>query len=282
MGERTYPFSPQLLAGRTALVTGGGTGLGRATAESLLRAGAEVWIAARRREVLDETAEALAAETGGTIRAATVNIRDRASVEALAAELGAPDILINNAGGQFPVRARDMKPKGWQSVVDLNLNGTWNMTQVFGDLMLSGDGGSIVQVIAVVGRGFPGLAHSAAARGGVLELSRTLAFEWGPKLRINCVAPGPIVTPGFQGTYHPKILKSFRGVPLLRPGAPEDAAWAITYLASPAADYVTGEVLYVAGGQQIYGPNQALFDGDFHEREGPEVGEPAGSEEDGR
>jgi citronellol/citronellal dehydrogenase len=202
--------------------------------------------------------------------AATVNIRDRESVEALAGELGERvgpiDVLVNNAGGQFPVRARDLRPKGWHAVVDTNLNGTWNVTQVFGDRMLAGAGGSIVSIIAVVGRGFPGLAHSAAARAGVLELSRSLAYEWGPRVRVNCVAPGPIVTQGFQKAYEQEILKGIRDIPISRVGTAREVANAVAFLASPAASWITGEVLYVAGGQQIQGPNQALFPKAFPER----------------
>lgn len=269
MTER-FAFAHDLLAGKVALVTGGGTGLGKEIARVLAGAGADVWIAARRRDVLDDAAAELRAATGRRIEAATVDIRDRASVEALAAEVAergdAVEILVNNAGGQFAARARDIRPKGWNAVIDTNLSGSWHMTQVFGDRMLAARGGSIVQVIAVVGRGFPGIAHSAAARAGVLELTRTLAYEWGPRVRLNCVAPGPVATAGFEGTYHPEILKIVREIPLARPGTPRDVANAVCFLASPAAAYVTGEVLYVAGGQQLYGPNQALFSSSFTER----------------
>jgi citronellol/citronellal dehydrogenase len=118
-------------------------------------------------------------------------------------------------------------------------------------------------VIAVIGRGFPGLAHTAAARAGVLELSRTLAIEWGPRVRVNCVAPGPVVTRGFSDTYDPKVLDVMRGIPIPRPGTPREVANAVVFLASPAASWITGEVLYVAGGQQLYGPNQAFPDEHF-------------------
>ena len=127
-----------------------------------------------------------------------VDIRDRETVEALAGRHQV-DILVNNAGGQFPQKARDYSPNGWRSVIDLNLNGTWTMTQVFGNQMLDGDGGNIVQIVALVGRGMPGIAHSSAARAGVVELSRTLAFEWGPKVRVNCVAPGRVPHRGLGG-----------------------------------------------------------------------------------
>jgi citronellol/citronellal dehydrogenase len=259
-----FPFAANLLAGRTALVTGGGSGLGRVIAEQLARAGADVLIAARRVDRCELAAKEIHAATGRRIEAAFVNIRERETVEALDARalalFGQVDILVNNAGGQFPQAARDFKPKGWQAVIDTNLTGTWNMTQVFGNRMLDGAGGVITNVIAVVGRGFPGIAHTAAARAGVLELTRTLAYEWGPKVRVNCVAPGPVSTEAFQTTYDPNIAEVFEGIPLARFGTREEIAHSVVFMSSPASSYVTGEVLFVAGGQQNYGRNQALFD----------------------
>lgn len=263
-------FAPDLLAGKTALVTGGGTGLGRVIADTLAAAGADLFLAARNVERLDAAAAEIRAATGRRVETAFVNIRERATVEALAAEAltrtGGIDLLVNNAGGQFPQKARAISPKGWNAVVDTNLNGTWHMTQVFGNQMLDGAGGSITQIIAVVGRGFPGLAHTAAARAGVLELTRTLAYEWGPRVRVNCVAPGPISTRGFDDAYDLDISKGLRGLPLQRFGTPQEVANAAVFVASPAASYVTGEVLYVAGGQHIYGLNQAVHDNDLGER----------------
>jgi citronellol/citronellal dehydrogenase len=260
-------FSPDLFRGRTALVTGGGTGLGREIAQVLAEAGADLLLAARRPEPLARAADEIHASTGSRVETCPVDIRNRESVEALAVHardrVGAIDVLVNNAGGQFPQRARDFKPKGWNAVIDTNLTGTWNMTQVFGNQMLDGDGGSIVQIIAVVGRGFPGLAHTAAARAGVLELTRTLAIEWGPRVRVNCVAPGPVSTKGFEATYDPNVLKVMKGIPIPRPGHPREIANCVAFIASPAASWVTGEVLYVAGGQQLYGPNQAFPDEHF-------------------
>jgi citronellol/citronellal dehydrogenase len=260
-------FAADLFAGQTALVTGGGTGLGRVIAETLAEAGADVLLAARNLDRLQAAAGEIRDATGRRVEVETVNIRDRAMVEHLAARadelFGGIDILINNAGGQYPQRARDFTQKGWNAVIDTNLNGTWNMTQVFGNRMLDGNGGSITNVIAVVGRGFPGIAHTAAARAGVLELSKTLAIEWGPKVRVNCVAPGPIETEGFKATYDPEIAKMFEGIPIPRFGSRREIANAVVFLASHAASYITGEVLYVAGGQQLYGRNQALFDEQF-------------------
>ena len=147
MTER--PFASSLLAGKTALVTGGGTGLGRAIAEGLSGAGADVVIAARRKERLDVAAAEISAATGNPVDVDLVDIRDRSTIEALAGRHDV-DILVNNAGGQFPQKARDYSPNGWNSVIDLNLNGTWAMTQVFGNQMLDGHGGNIVQIVAIV------------------------------------------------------------------------------------------------------------------------------------
>jgi citronellol/citronellal dehydrogenase len=259
-------FAADLLASQTALVTGGGTGLGKVIALTLASAGADLLLAARRQEVLDAAAEEIRAASGRRVETAVVNIRDRASVEALgerAWELcGGIDMLINNAGGQYPQRARDFTPKGWNAVIETNLTGTWNMTQVIGNRMLDGRGGSVTNVIAVVGRGMPGIAHTAAARAGVLELSRTLAVEWGPKVRLNCVAPGPIETEGFDATYDPRIRR-YGTLPIPRSGTREECANAVVFLASPAASYITGEVLYVAGGQQIWGDVKALPEDQF-------------------
>ena len=254
-------WSPELLRGKRALVTGGGTGLGRSIAQGLAEAGADLLLAARRIEVLDTAAEEIRASTGRQVETRVVNIREREAIEALgeeAQQLGGVDILVNNAGGQFASPAKDFKPKGWQAVIDTNLTGTWNMTQVFGTAMLEGAGGSIVNVVALLGRGFPGIAHTSAARAGVLELSRTLAYEWGPKIRINCVAPGPVGTPGFQDTYPKNVLKAMQDIPIPRPGSPIEIANCAVFLASPAASYVTGECFTVAGGQHIQGRNQVF------------------------
>jgi citronellol/citronellal dehydrogenase len=140
-------------------------------------------------------------------------------------------VLVNNAGGQFPLPTRAIKPKGWH---------------------------------AVIGCGFPGLAHTAAARAGVAELSHTLAYEWGTQVRINCVAPGPVVTRAFDAAgYEIDSATLPTTQPIPRFGRPEEVANAVVFLASEAASYVTGEVLYVAGGQQLYGVNQALLDASF-------------------
>jgi citronellol/citronellal dehydrogenase len=273
-------FAPDLCAGLVALVTGGGTGLGRAIARALAEAGADLLLAARNVERLEEAAAEIRSATGRRVEVSACNVRERDSVEALAARaaqrFGQVDMLVNNAGGQFASAARHIRPKGWHAVIELNLNGTWNMTQVVGTQMLEGRGGSITNVIAVVGRGFPGLAHTAAARAGVLELTRTLAFEWGTKVRVNCVAPGPFKTEGFEKTYDVDMTSGMRTIPIPRFGRIHEAAHAAVFLASPAASYVTGEVLYVAGGQQLYGMNQALLDESFERPPKRRSDEPTG------
>jgi len=262
----TSPYSSELLSGRKALVSGGGTGLGRAIALGLSQAGAEVVIAARREEVLAAAAGEITAETGGRVSHDLVDIRDLETVEALAERHPDVDLLINNAGGQFPQKARDFSPNGWRSVIDLNLTGTWNMTQVFGNQMLDGGGGSICQIIAIIGRGIPGIAHSGAARAGVAELSRTLAFEWGPKVRVNCVAPGAFHTDGWESTYDETVGQDMSDVPLPYPGRPSDIANAVVFMVSDASAFITGEVISVDGGQILQGAMSALPADGYPER----------------
>lgn len=254
-------FAPDLLAGRKALVSGGGTGIGKATARALAEVGAEVVIAARRADVLEAAAAEITADTGAVVHTDLVDIRDPDLVDALAERHRDTHILINNAGGQFPQKARDFSRNGWRTVIDLNLNGTWNMTQAFGNHMLDGDGGVICQMIALVGRGIPGLAHSAAARAGIAELTRGLSFEWAPKVRLNCIAPGSILTEGYENAYDQRVLEGLREVPFAFPGTAADIANAVVFLVSPASRYVTGETLFVDGGYQNHGIVNALPDG---------------------
>ena len=268
----TNCFAPDLLAGKRALVTGGGTGLGRAIAFALARCGADLLLAARRIEALEATKKQIEDETGRDVAVSTVNIRDLESVAALSQQVaerwGQVDILVNNAGGQFPQKARDFSPKGWRSIIDLNLNGSWNMTQAFGCQMLDGRGGTICQITMTIGRGNPGIAHSGAARAAITELARSLAYEWGPKVRINCLGPGAVETVGFDETYDDDVLGGIAETPIPHPGTPEDIANGVVFLVSPAGRFVTGEFLHVDGGTTLNGPNQALKPRDFPERTG--------------
>ena len=248
-------FASDLLRGKTALVTGASGCIGRAVAAALADAGADLLLAARRPELVEEVAAPIRERSGRRVEVGAVDIRSRDSVEALAAQaarlFARIDILVNNAGGQFAQPARDYKPKGWNAVIETNLTGTWNMTQVFGVPMLDGEGGAIVNVIAVVGRGFPGIAHTGAARAGVAELSRSLAYEWVPKVRVNCVAPGFIDTDMTRDLTAEQRTALVGQIPLARLGSVEDVAAAVTFLASPAAAYITGATLHVNGGMYM-------------------------------
>ncbi len=265
----TSPFSPTLLEARRALVTGGGTGLGKAIAAGLAAAGADVVIAARRRDVLEEAATEIQGTAGRPVAVEVVDIRDVDAVAALAAAHPDVSVLVNNAGGQFPSKARDLSPNGWRSVVDLNLNGTWNMTQAFGERMLLGAGGVICQIVATVGRGLPGIAHSAAARAGVVELTRTLSYEWGPKVRLNCVAPGQFRTDAWDQTYEDGVGSGVVEQPLPYEGHVDDCANAVVFMVSPASRFITGQVLYCDGGLINVGHMSALPEGGYPERDQP-------------
>jgi len=263
-------FNPQLLVGKRALVTGGGTGIGRATAFALARAGADLILASRQLPPLETTADAIKAETGRQVTVRQVDIRNLETVTTLAdgvaAEWGQVDILINNAGGQFPQPAAQYSANGWRTIIDLNLNGTWNMIQALGQQMLNGRGGVICNITMTVGRGNPGIAHSGAARAGVAELTRSLSYEWGPKVRINCLGPGAIKTPGMAATYDDDVLDDIGETPIPQSGTPEDIANGVVFLVSPAGRFITGETLMVDGGVSRYGSNQALKPSDFPHR----------------
>jgi citronellol/citronellal dehydrogenase len=197
------PFRPGLFDGRVALITGGGTGIGRAIAEELGSLGASIAICGRRQEPLDECAAALEARSIHAY-SATCDIRDADAVSnyvrAVIERFGRVDVLINNAGGQFPSPAAVMKPKGFEAVVRNNLVGTFNVTHaVANQAMIPQKSGRIVNIIANVFRGFPGMAHTGAARAGVENLTKSLAVEWAPfNIQVTAVAPGTIVSSGHR------------------------------------------------------------------------------------
>jgi citronellol/citronellal dehydrogenase len=175
------------------------------------------------------------------------------------AEHGRVDVLVNNAGGQFPQRAEHYSVKGWNAVIDNNLNGTWYVTQAVGKRMIAAGGGRIVNVIANHYRGIPGNAHTSAARAAVANLTKSLAIEWGRHgIRINAVAPGPIEASGFTQNYDPAVVERARGLPLARLGTVEEVAAAIVFLASPASSWTTGSTLDVTGGQHLAGETWVL------------------------
>jgi citronellol/citronellal dehydrogenase len=256
--DRPTVFRAELLRGRRILVTGGGRGLGKAIATLFARLGADVAICGRNAERLDATAEFLR-DFGGAVFASVVSIRDPEAVAALLDQawrsLGALDGVVNNAGGQFPQASLDFSRKGWDAVIDTNLNGTWwVMQETARRWVADGRAGAIVNIVADFWRGMPGIAHTCAARAAVAYLSKTVAVEWAPhNIRVNCVAPGCIETEGF-GVYPPEgVATYFEANPQRHPGDAWDIAEACAYLLTSAGKFITGEVLTVDGGQQMWG-----------------------------
>ncbi len=251
-------FRPGLFAGQTVLVTGGGSGIGFTIARLFGRLGARVAIAARTVERLD-TAIARLGEEGIEARALPVNIRSEQEVEALFAALeadwGVPDVLVNNAGGQFAAPALEISANGFRSVVDLNLNGTWHMCSAYGRrLAAAGRGGRIVNIVLALESGIPGMAHAAAARAGVVNLSKTLAYEWGPLgVTVNAVAPGTVATEGLANYDADALARQTAKLPIRRMAEPEEVAQAVAWLASPAASFITGICLPLDGGEHLTG-----------------------------
>lgn len=252
-------FQPDLLRGKIALVTGGGTGIGLIIARALGQVGAHTVLAARDTERLAAAAAGLAVE-GLSASWKELNIRDAdrvfAVVEEVVAERGAVDVLINNAGGQFPKRAEDLTPGGWRAVVDLNLNGTFYCCLAAGRRMIdSGRGGKIVNVVlSSAERPTPGVAHSGAARAGVVHLTRTLAVEWARfGVQVNAVAP-LYLSESARGVYGDAVGEAIASItPMGRWATDREVALTAVALASGLTDYVTGIMLPVDGGNWLGG-----------------------------
>ena len=258
-------FDKELLKGKSIIVTGGGTGLGKSMATRFAELGANLVITSRRQEVIDNTAEELR-DHGGKVLAIACDVRDPEQVNDMVSqtvdEFGKIDILLNNAAGNFISRTEDLSPNAFKTIVDIVLNGTFNCTQAAGKVMREKEGGVILNIVttyAWTGSGY--VVPSASAKAGVLAMTRSLAVEWAKYgIRTLAIAPGPFPTKGAWSRLAPPglgIEKKMRNrVPLKRVGEHIELANLASYLVSDQAAYINGEVVTIDGGEWLQGAGE--------------------------
>ena len=268
MTQPATVFRPDLLAGQVALITGGGTGIGLGIAAALATAGAEIAIASRKPQNLEPAAERLR-RAGARVSSVEVNVREPESVarmmDRVSERHGRLDILVNNAAGNFYAPTATLSPNGWRAVVETDLYGTFYCCQAAYPLMKRQGRGRIVSISMTLHyRGWPSMAHATAAKAGVDALTRTLALEWaGDRITVNAVAPGPIPTEGVKKAFTPPGAEApdlfgmekyaADAIPLGRWGTPDDIGQMVTFLVSPAGDWITGAIMVVDGGAWLAG-----------------------------
>ncbi|MBK1873495.1 MULTISPECIES: SDR family oxidoreductase [Marinobacter] len=278
-------FRPDLFKGQTFIVTGGGSGIGRCTAHELASLGAKVALVGRKVEKV-EAVKAEILEDGGIASAHVCDIREeesvKATVKAIIEEHGGLNGVVNNAGGQFPSPLAGINQKGWETVVRTNLTGGFLMAREAYTQALSKTGGSIVNIVADMWGGMPGMGHSGAARAGMVNFTQTAAVEWGTSgVRVNAVAPGWIASSGMDN--YPEHMKQWirslgDNVPIKRMGTESEISAAICFLLSPGASFISGDCLRIDGaasqGSRIWplpkAKNNEPFNG-FHRAVTPKV-----------
>ncbi|AZT84673.1 SDR family oxidoreductase [Marinobacter sp. NP-4(2019)] len=278
-------FHPDLFKGQTFIVTGGGSGIGRCTAHELASLGARVALVGRKAEKV-EAVKAEITEDGGIASAHVCDIREeesvKATVTAILEEHGGLNGVVNNAGGQFPSPLTGINQKGWETVVRTNLTGGFLMAREAYTQALSKTGGAIVNIVADMWGGMPGMGHSGAARAGMVNFTQTAAVEWGTSgVRVNAVAPGWIASSGMDN--YPEHMKQWirslgDNVPLKRMGTEAEVSAAICFLLSPGAAFVSGDCLRIDGAASQGGrvwpfpkaKNNEPFNG-FHRATTPKV-----------